>query len=166
MFAKTGKTKNTMVQEGVSMDMRVGAIDGEATPSQTWASLQSDPDSALVDVRSNAEWAFVGVPDLSSLGKQVMAVEWKRFPAMDLNPDFDDEMSAAMDALPRPPSALYFLCRSGVRSRAAAASMKARLRDGPACINVSEGFEGDIDPSGRRSAVNGWKVAALPWRQS
>ncbi|MGE0096622.1 MAG: rhodanese-like domain-containing protein, partial [Alphaproteobacteria bacterium] len=33
--------------------------------------LARDPNSVLVDVRSQAEWSFVGVPDLSSLGKKV-----------------------------------------------------------------------------------------------
>ena len=57
---------------------------------------------------------------------------------------------------------IYLLCRSGVRSRAAAEALTdAGL--GPA-FNVLEGFEGPHDDEGHRT-VAGWKIAGLPWRQ-
>ncbi len=59
---------------------------------------------------------------------------------------------------------LLFLCRSGVRSKAAAAAM---TRAGYSnCFNVSEGFEGDRDSEKHRSQVGGWKKAGLPWAQN
>jgi hypothetical protein len=34
------------------------------------------------------------------------------------------------------------------------------------CFNVSEGFEGRLDPERHRGLVEGWKAAGLPWTQS
>ncbi|GAG76439.1 unnamed protein product, partial [marine sediment metagenome] len=39
---------------------------------EVWERLKQDPGSVLIDVRTQAEWAYVGVPDLSSLGKQLL----------------------------------------------------------------------------------------------
>ena len=67
------------------------------------------------------------------------------------------------------PGHLFFICRSGSRSLAAARLVAARtLGEGRPveCVNVAEGFEGDLDGEGHRGTVNGWKVAGLPWRQS
>ena len=41
-----------------------------------WARLKSDSRSVLIDVRTIAEWAYVGLPDLSSIGKRPVLVEW------------------------------------------------------------------------------------------
>ncbi len=93
-------------------------------------------------------------------GRAVAFVEWSRFPGGAVNESFVDELRAAGAEPGRP---VYFLCRSGVRSIAAAeAATAAGL--GPA-YNVLEGFEGPVDPAGHRS-VGGWKVAGLPWRQA
>jgi rhodanese-related sulfurtransferase len=63
----------------------------------------------------------------------------------------------------RPERPVLFLCRSGVRSAAAA---EAAARAGYAhAYNVTEGFEGPLDADGHRG-VSGWKAAGLPWRQS
>jgi rhodanese-related sulfurtransferase len=42
----------------------------DVNPTDTWTGLAEKPDSILVDVRTNAEWSFVGIPDLSSVNKQ------------------------------------------------------------------------------------------------
>ena len=47
---------------------------------EVWERLKRDPGSVLIDVRTQAEWTFVGVPDLSSLGKQLLLIEWQHFP--------------------------------------------------------------------------------------
>jgi rhodanese-related sulfurtransferase len=57
-----------------------------------------------------------------------------------------------------------FLCRSGVRSHAAAiAATQAGWKE---AYNILEGFEGDKNAEGQRNSVGGWKFARLPWIQS
>ena len=133
---------------------------GDVSPEAAWTALKSDGDARLIDVRTTAEWAYVGLPDLGALGKAPVTVEWKRFPSMAVNPGFAGAVAAA--GVERG-AALYFLCRSGVRSRDAAQAMSA-LGYGP-CFNVATGFEGDRDAAGHRGTVGGWKTGGLPWRQ-
>jgi len=133
---------------------------GDISPKQAWDILADNPKATLVDVRTDAEFAYVGNPDLSSLGKQVLRVYWKVFPAMEVNPNFVAEVGKTGVAKDAP---LLFLCRSGVRSRDAAVAMTAAgFKE---CYNVADGFEGDKDATGHRGTVNGWKVAGLPWAQ-
>lgn len=133
---------------------------GDISPKQAWELLAKNPKATLVDVRTDAEFAYVGNPDLSSLGKQVLRVYWKVFPAMEANPNFvADVANSGVDRN----APLLFLCRSGVRSRDAAIAMTATgFKE---CYNVAGGFEGDKDAAGHRGTVNGWKVARLPWVQ-
>ena len=138
---------------------------GDLQIQDAWALLQSDPGGQLVDVRTVAEWNFVGQPDLRSLGRRVHFVEWQMFPSMAVNPDFTAaaarELRGAGAANDTP---VLCLCRSGVRSRAAAIALtKAGFTR---AYNIAGGFEGDVDPLGHRGHVNGWKAADLPWRQS
>lgn len=139
----------------------------EVTPPAAYAALAEDPSSILVDVRTRAEWTFTGLPDLSAHGKDVLAVEWVSFPAMEQNPHFYDEvLRKAGGQLPR---RVFFICRSGARSLAAARAVAGASADGghPVhCTNVAEGFEGDLDGERHRGTRNGWKYHGLPWRQS
>ena len=132
---------------------------GDVPPAEAYAALESDPAAVLVDVRTSAEWSYVGLPDLTGLGKRVLPVEWQRFPDGSVNENFLDQLR---DAGVTEGAPIYFLCRSGVRSAAAAAAA-TRAGLGPA-YNVADGFEGPLDGQGHRS-VAGWKVAGLPWRQ-
>jgi rhodanese-related sulfurtransferase len=137
---------------------------GDLDPKESWDRLSRDPQAQLVDVRTEAEWNFVGVPDLGAMARQVLLCEWQRFPPAS-NPDFVQELR---DALSRTNyakgSALLFLCRSGARSRAAAIAMTA-AGYGP-CFNIRHGFEGATDDQGHRGGTAGWKADGLPWRQS
>lgn len=148
----------------------------DADPETAWAALRAagdDPDgradggAILIDVRTQAEWSFVGLPDLSATGRAPALIEWQSFPDMAVNPAF---AAAALDAIAACGAReAYFLCRSGVRSlHAAHAVAKATAATGRAvaCVNVAGGFEGDPDADGRRGALNGWKASGLPWRQS
>ncbi len=132
---------------------------GDVTPQQTYAALRDDPSALLVDVRTRAEWTYVGLPDLTGLGRQVLTIEWQSFPDGARNHGFLDRLTEAGATEGRP---VYFLCRSGVRS-AAAAELATAQGLGPA-YNVSDGFEGPHDEHGHR-AVAGWKADGLPWRQ-
>jgi rhodanese-related sulfurtransferase len=134
---------------------------GDLSPAQAFERLRDDPSAVLVDVRTRAEWTYVGVPDLRALGKEVVTLEWQTFPDGVVNAGF---LPALRRAGIRPGTPLLFLCRSGARSASAAAAATADGM-GPA-YNVSEGFEGTPDSAGHRGSVSGWKVAGLPWRQS
>ena len=139
----------------------------DVNPTDTWTGLAEKPDSILVDVRTNAEWSFVGIPDLSSVNKQAILIEWSQFPTMTKNKDFASNLMDKLNG--SAPSDVYFLCRSGVRSLAAAALMiETFAAQGWSvnCINVTEGFEGDLDAEGHRGNLNGWRARGLAWRQS
>jgi rhodanese-related sulfurtransferase len=133
---------------------------GDLTPREAWELLDRDPRAVLVDVRSEAEWMFVGVPDVTGVGKSLVTVCWSHWPAGTRNPQFVDELASAGVTGEGP---VLFICRSGARSRsAAAAATEAGIA--PA-YNVLEGFEGDLDEHGHRGG-NGWRAHGLPWRQS
>jgi rhodanese-related sulfurtransferase len=133
---------------------------GDITPEQAWKILAEDADAVLVDVRTRAEWNYVGVPDLTELGKETVFVEWVTFPEGQRNQDF---VAALRHAGVSDNQQVVFLCRSGQRSIGAA---EAATADGVAkAYNVTDGFEGGLDPAGHRGAV-GWKALGLPWRQS
>ncbi len=133
---------------------------GDIGPLEAWRILQSDGQSVLIDVRTEAEWSFVGVPDLSPVGRQPLLLSWQVFPSMARNPDFEATLAGAA---PDPARPMLFLCRSGARSAAAAAAMTAAGYGH--CYNIAGGFEGDRDATGHRGTVNGWKVDGLPWIQ-
>ena len=136
---------------------------GEITPQKTWDMLAENPKTQLIDVRTDAEFAYVGSPDLSSLGKEPLQVLWKIFPAMDVNPDFAEQVTRGLGPDADKDTPLLFLCRSGIRSLHAAEAMTSA--GWTACYNITGGFEGDKDDGAHRSTVNGWKVDGLPWNQ-
>ena len=138
---------------------------GDLSAAEAWEMLKDNPGAQLVDVRTTAEWSFVGLPDLSSLNRQVHCVEWQSFPTMAANPDFVGETTGAVDGAGAGKDApILFLCRSGARSRSAAIAMTGA---GYArAYNVAGGFEGDLDPARHRGSKNGWKAQGLPWKQT
>ena len=130
------------------------------SPTQVWDALRTDPDAQIVDVRTDAEWAYVGLPDLAAADKQPVLIPWQLFPSMQVNAGFVDQMKQAGLT---PAHKIYFLCRSGVRSLAAARA--AQGAGFPHAYNIADGFEGPPDEDGHRGTVAGWKADALPWRQ-
>jgi rhodanese-related sulfurtransferase len=145
--------------------MTAGGYRADVVSSEVWRKLAEDTEAVLIDVRSQAEWAFVGVPDLSSIGKEAVLLEWQRYPGMVRNEDFVGALGGALRARGvSDDTALYFMCRSGARSASAAAAMTAAGFSN--CFNVADGFEGRLDPTRHRGAVEGWKAAGLPWAQS
>lgn len=135
------------------------------TAVQAYEALLADPRAQLVDVRTQAEWTFVGIPDLSAAGRKPILAEWLTFPERTVDTQFAERLGAALEQAGLPKSTpLYFLCRSGARSLAAGEAMRAAGYK--ACINIEDGFEGDLDAQGHRGSVNGWKASGLPWTQS
>jgi rhodanese-related sulfurtransferase len=132
----------------------------DVNPKDAWEALISDPDAQLVDVRTDAEWQYVGIPDLRRAGKQAILVSWQYFPSGNVNATFVEELR---DAGVRPEQKVYFLCRSGVRSLAAAQAAQAEGYG--QVFNLAQGFEGPHDAEGHRGMIAGWKAEGLPWRQ-
>jgi rhodanese-related sulfurtransferase len=133
---------------------------GEITPADAWARLQAEPNAKLIDVRTQAEWVYVGLPDLSLLEKQPILVSWQVFPTMARNEAFAEQLAGQGIATD---DVLLFLCRSGVRSKAAAELMTQLGHR--QCWNITDGFEGQLDPARHRGATQGWKTSGLPWIQ-
>ena len=131
---------------------RADGYAGDVSGALAWRWVQSG-EAVLVDVRSDAERAWVGfVPD-------ALTVAWKQWPGMVSNPNFDAELKAAVP----PGKKVVLLCRSGVRSIAAA---KRVTELGLEAYNILEGFEGDPDGNAQRGRKGGWRQSGLPWRQS
>lgn len=129
--------------------------------------LSEDKTARLIDVRTRAEWGFVGVPDVGNLGHSPIFIEWAFYPDMSMNVQFAAQVEEALAG--DEPGALLFLCRSGVRSLKAANAVTEHFAlkgKTVTCLNVAEGFEGDVDASGHRGSHNGWKARGLTWRQS
>lgn len=136
------------------------AYAGDVSVQAAWDALKQNPKAQLVDVRSAAEWTFVGQPKLEDAAKQPVNVAWQSYPGMKPNEEFVAQVQAAVPDRAAP---LYMLCRSGARSRAAAMAM---TQAGYVAYNISGGFEGDLDGGKQRGKVGGWKAAGLPWAQS
>lgn len=125
------------------------------TPQQAWDLMQANPNAVLIDVRTKVEHGFVGRP------LNAVHVPWKEAPDWQLNPDFIKQVTQAVSDISNP---VLLLCRSGVRSLAAAdALQEAGFKH---LINILDGFEGDLDENKHRGNQGGWRFAELPWEQS
>ena len=127
---------------------------------ECFENLSNEKDAYLIDVRTQAEWQFVGVPDLSLITKEVIFVTWQIYPKMNENKNFEKQI---LDIGIKKNNQLYLICRSGQRSYNAA---KLLFDNGFInCFNLSDGFEGDLNQHKKRSLINGWKYNNLPWKQ-
>ena len=125
---------------------------GDVSAQLAWSWVQSGQ-AVMVDVRTDAERAWVGfVPGAEPLA-------WKQWPGMAMNPEFDDGLRKLAAAGKK----LVLLCRSGVRSIAAA---QRATELGLEAYNILEGFEGDPDANAQRGKLGGWRFQGLPWRQN
>lgn len=125
------------------------------TPQQSWELMQANPEAVMIDVRTKVEYSFVGHP------VNAVHVTWKEAPDWQINPDFVEQVKQVVgDTSCR----VLLLCRSGLRSLAAAEALQeAGFRH---LVNIVEGFEGDLDVHKHRGNLGGWRNARLPWEQS
>ena len=141
----------------------------EEDPEEAYGNLVRCKKSFLVDVRSQAEWSFVGIPYSLEMKNDTIFCEWASFPEMIKNPNFVEECVRKVNL--EKTKILYFLCRSGARSLQAASEVKNLIHHSYkkfsdiTCINIRYGFEGDLSKDFKRATLNGWKYSNLPWKQ-
>jgi glyoxylase-like metal-dependent hydrolase (beta-lactamase superfamily II)/rhodanese-related sulfurtransferase len=144
----TSMTQNTVQAVVVEADGYAGDI----SPQLAFDWWQAG-DAVLVDIRTDAERAWVGfVPG-------AVDIAWKQWPGMVMNPAYDADLLAAVPAGKK----VLLLCRSGLRSIPAA---KRAAELGLQAYNILEGFEGDPNSNAHRNSVGGWRHRGLPWRQN
>lgn len=129
---------------------------GDITAKEAFGMLQSDPGAVVLDVRTQPEWIYVGIPAVDRL----VRVSWQLFPSGEINPEF---VEMVRDAGLVPNTQIFCLCRSGQRSALAAQALSAAGYEN--CYNIADGFEGRRDEQGHRGTIEGWKSAGLPWVQ-
>jgi rhodanese-related sulfurtransferase len=127
---------------------------GALTPLEAYALLATNPRAHLIDVRTRAEWDYVGRVPGSTL------IEWNTYPSGARNPEFLEQLQGAVEDRQAP---LLFICRSGQRSDSTA--RVAAAAGYSMAFNVLEGFEGAKDREGHRGTLGGWRKAGLPWVQ-
>ena len=126
---------------------------GALTPAEAYEVWRNAPGARLVDVRTRAEWDYVGrIPS-------AVEIELLTYPGGRPNPGFVAELAKQADKA----APVLFICRSGGRSHNAA--LLAQQAGYAAAYNVLEGFEGNRDTQGHRNTTGGWRVAGLPWTQ-
>ena len=146
---------NTVAASNASTSPQDRPVSGYAgdIPVQLAYQWMQSGEAVLVDVRTDAEREWVGyVPG-------AIALAWKQWPGMAMNPHFDEGLKSAVPAGKK----AVLLCRSGVRSIAAA---KRATELGMEAYNILEGFEGDADEQAQRGRKGGWRFRGLPWRQN
>jgi rhodanese-related sulfurtransferase len=148
-------TTHELLQKAAERGKQMGLPYGGAlTPAEAHEVWKNAPGAQLVDVRTRAEWDYVGrIPG-------AIEIEILGYPGNRPNPAFLSELESRVEKS----APVLFICRSGGRSHNAA--MLARQAGYDAAYNVLEGFEGDRDPQGHRNTVGGWRAAGLPWTQS
>ncbi len=149
-MSKISETLKVAQQRAKDMSL---PYEGALLPAEAQLILQEAPAAKLVDVRTRAEWEWVGFIPGS------VQIEWQTYPGGQPNPHFIDALKQQVDK----ESLVMFLCRSGARSHAAATmATQAGYLD---CYNVLQGFEGDKDADAHRNTLGGWRAAGLPWKQ-
>ncbi len=152
-----------MASKPPNFDMPDDEYAGDVAATDAWDVLANDADAVLVDVRTQIEWTLIGKPDLSSINKEQIDLQWVT--AQGPNPNFVEELKEALEERKVPTDApVYFMCQSGGRSKIAA--QQCTGLGYTKAYNIAEGMEGDLDEHQHRNSVNGWKVAGLPWTQS
>lgn len=148
-------TVSEILQNAAARGRQLGLpYSGALTPAEAYEVWRNAPGAKLIDVRTRAEWDYVGrIPG-------AVEIEWLSYPGNQRNPAFMAELAGNADKA----APVLFICRSGGRSHHAA--MLAAQAGYSASYNVLEGFEGDRDVHGHRNTTGGWRAAGLPWTQS
>ncbi len=128
-------------------------------PKQAFENLQNNPEALFIDVRSSAEYKFVGFAHDSVL------IPWTDEPNWQPNPESfaDAVMNKLKDRDNALDTEIILMCRSGFRSNDALKCLEA---SGFTHVShVASGFEGDLDEFDQRGNLNGWRHDGMPWSQ-
>ena len=123
----------------------------EINSTSAFKTLGKRRNSFLIDVRSSIEWEQSGVPDLFQIGKKPFFIEW---PIL-INEDFIKEFNLILSKNFKQSDHIFFICRSGIRSRHAA-NLSSNFGYSNV-FNIIDGFEGN------KFNYYGWKGNNLPW---
>jgi len=138
----------------------------QVTPEEAFEELKKDQNAVLVDVRTFEEFNFVGFVNPSDFGNRMILLPWQLYPQMQENAEFASTLAQGLSELgfeDANETKIFFLCRTGGRSNAAAAfSQNCGYKN---CFNIISGFEGELNSGNHRGQFNGWKASSLPWRQ-
>lgn len=129
-------------------------------PKMAVEKLQNNPQALFVDVRSKAEYKYVGYPENSIL------IPWIDDPDWEPNPEaFSEAVMQELDGRENlSDTEIILICRSGFRSNEA---LKCLENKGFTQVShVASGFEGDLDENDHRGNLNGWRHDDMPWSQS
>lgn len=167
MSEQTNIAKNSYITDLLDNHELDYHIDSDNIVSITspvaWQILSLDKVNAhLIDVRTNPEWVFTGIPNLQPIGQELIDISWRLFPTMEVNSDFPSQLQ---NRVPNRDDILLFICRSGGRSKESA-RFSTELFEYKHVVNVIDGFEGDPDINGQRNNIAGWKFHKLPWLQN
>jgi rhodanese-related sulfurtransferase len=136
------------------------------------AMMLADPSVTLVDVRTRAEVAFLGLPKRANVNIPMMVfTEFSEFDPekgtykLETNDFFGEEFVAYAEANGIGPNdPIILICRSG--SRSAKAANKLTEIGFTQVYSMLDGYEGDKaadGPAAGQRVVNGWKNAGLDW---
>ena len=144
------------------METKLSKIDNikNISSQECFEKLSIEVHSHLIDVRTKPEWVYVGVPDLSSINKNVIFISWQVYPEMKINKFFENQI---LESSIKKDDNLYFICRSGNRSNNAAKFLTSLGFSN--CINVIDGFEGKLNHEHQRASIDGWQFHNLPWKK-
>ncbi len=152
-----------MASKPPEFQMPEGDYAGDVTAQEAWDALAENAEAVLIDVRTKVEWQLIGRPDLTSIERDPIYLQWVTMQGV--NQEFTTQLADALEERGVPRGApIYFMCQSGGRSKMAA--MQCTQLGYTAAYNIAEGFEGELDEHQHRNSVSGWKVAGLPWTQS
>ena len=107
--------------------------------------LKKNPESVLLDVRTQEEWDNDGKPDGDKIGLKTYFLEIRRDAFFDFVQEFNN-LNINKD------KEILIICKSGERSQICAELLS---RENYKSINVSDGFEGSQEGVG-------WKKSGLP----
>ena len=139
----------------------------QTSPFDAFEVLKNDKNSILVDVRTFEEFNFVGFVNPSAFDDRMILLPWQLYPEMSENSEFATSLEEAVNHLlpnfDKEKVKIFFLCRTGGRSNAAAGyAVNLGYKN---CYNITAGFEGELNAGNHRGMVNGWKASHLPWGQ-
>ena len=100
--------------------------------------LTKNPDSILLDVRTQEEWDNIGKPDGDKIGLKTYFLEIRRDAFFDFVQEFNN-LNINKD------KAILVICKSGERSQISAELLS---RENYKTINISDGFEGSTEGEG------------------